>query len=338
MLLHSLKLDIRSRSVPLGSSATDLYESNDLTSRFPAHAGCLRLNIEQAGNPDAIEMAPITEENGTFAEVGLIGGHCWYSDGRFYSKASGEFSSEAEFVPSSGVINVNVGGRHNAIAPDALTALIVKQVVQSFVPPFYSLKFLHGAVVTRGGTTIMLTGRGGAGKTTTALQLLLGGFTLLSDDNPLFTYADSTAWALSSLDFSQATDATLERLPALRDIVTGSRDHRGKYKLLTNRIQPDDEWRQPQKVTHIVQLSRRDCAAPRFVEMHRAEAAADMMGEMMTVFRPAAFAGNELYARHSRFSFDVISSVLHDARILRLEYADRHLESLPSLFDRIPHA
>jgi hypothetical protein len=338
MLLHSLKLDIQSRSIPVGGWPAELYESNDLTAVFPSHVSSLQLNIERAGSPTAIDIPPLSAANGTFAEVSLTGGMCWYNDGRFYSASSAEFSSETEFVPSAGVVNINVGGRYNSVSADAVIAQVVKQVMQSFVMPFYSLKFLHGAVVTRDNTAIMLTGRGGAGKTTTALQLLSNGYGLLSDDGPLFTHSDSAAWALSSLDFSQATDTTLELIPALADVIVGERDHRGKYKLRTNRIQPDNSWRTPRKVTHIVQLSRRECDVPRFQQMSRAEAASDMIGEAMTVFRPNAFAGDEIFARHSRFSFDVITSLLHDARILRLEYADGHLPQLPALFDRIADA
>lgn len=204
MLLHSLKLDIQSRSVLLGSWPADLYTSNDLTSVFPSHLSHLQLNIERASSRDAISIVPITADTGTFAEVGLTGGMCWFSDGRFYSESSGEFSSETEFIPSDGIININVGGRYDSESADALLGQIIKQVTQSFVMPFYSLKFLHGAVVTHGGSTIMLTGKGGGGKTTTALQLLANGYTLLSDDGPLFTYSDFSAWALSSLEIGRA--------------------------------------------------------------------------------------------------------------------------------------
>ncbi len=338
MLLHSLKLDIHSRSIALGSWPDQLYESNDLTRLLSSKPETLQLNIEYANSRHAISIEPITADTGTFAEVPLTGGMCWFNGERFYSESSAQFSSQTEFVPASGTLNINIGGRYDIVSPDAIVGQIVKQIMHSFVMPFYSLKFLHGAVVTRNGTTIMLTGKGGAGKTTTALHLLASGYTLLSDDGPLFTHHNSNTWALSSLDFSQATDTTLDLIPPLRDLIVGQRDHRGKYKLLTNRIQPDDEWRRPQKVSHIVHLARKECAIPRFAGMGRAEATADMVGEAMTVFRPSRFADNEMFTRHSTFSFDVITSLLHDARILRLEYADRHLSSLPFLFDGIADA
>jgi hypothetical protein len=41
---------------------------------------------------------------------------------------------------------------------------------------------MHGAVLTRGGRALLLAGASGSGKTTTALALLEGGFTLLCDE------------------------------------------------------------------------------------------------------------------------------------------------------------
>ena len=256
---------------------------------------------------------------------------CWYAGGRFYSRSTGEFPSDTEFVPAEGIIRTNLGGRYLDLSPDAVVALVLKQIMQSFVLPFFRLKFLHGAVVTRDGMTVMLSGRGGAGKSTTALRLLADGYSLLSDDGPLFTHANGTTWALSSLDFSQVTPATLDLLPFLRDAVSGQRDHRGKYRIRADSLQPDESWRLPHRVTHIVLLDRGSYTRPDLVRLNRSDVTASLMGEAMTVFRSSVFSSEEIFREHSKFTFDVITGLMRDADTFRLEFADEHLDSIPAL-------
>jgi hypothetical protein len=336
MLLHSLKFDIQSKSIPLGEHADGLYRSNDLIESFPRNKRVLSLHLELADSPHSLQIEPITHKTGEFAEIGLLGGMCWFAEGRFYSAGDGDFRAECEFNPADAQLRVNLGGRYGAVGADALLALVMKQIMQSFVLPFYGLKFLHGAVIARDGATIMLTGKGGAGKSTTALRLLEEGYILLSDDGPLFTYCDDTAWALSSLDSPQVTATTLEILPFIRDAIEGERDHRGKYRIRAHELQPDESWRVPHRVTHIVRLDRRECAEPHFVEMSPSLLTAELMSEAMTVFRSPVFA-DEMFRSHSRFSFDVIASLMRDVEVLGLEFANEQLDTLPSLFDELKH-
>src|ERR1019366_3621359 len=209
MLLHSLKFDIRSRSIAFGGWPDRLYRSNDLTGVFPSHTASLSLEVERARSDYALDIEPITASSGTFAEIPLSGGMCYYRDGRFYSECDGEFSNAVEFIPEANTIRINVGGRHDSTAPSALLGLVAKPIMQSFVLPFYHLKSLHAAVVARDDTTIMISGSGGAGKSTTALRLMLSGYALLADDTALFTYCDDTALALASLDCAHAAQTTL---------------------------------------------------------------------------------------------------------------------------------
>jgi hypothetical protein len=74
---------------------------------------------------------------------------------------------------------------------------------------------------------------------------------------------------------------------------------------------------------------------PRFLTDNAPQATAALIGEAMTVFRSSAFAGNEAFERHSRLSFDVITSLVRDSRVLTLEFGDQHLDMLPQMFDSL---
>ena len=337
MLIHSLKFDIHSNSVNFGEELDVLYRPNDLLSTFPSHARSLWIQIELAGSRHSLPLEPITGDNGTFAEVNLMGGMCWFAGGCFYSTCDGEFSSETEFDPLARRIRSNLGGRYASVSPDALLALVLKQIMQSFVLPFFRLKFLHGAVVTKDGATIMLTGPGGAGKSTTSLRLVEAGYTLLSDDGPLFTHHDGETLALSSLDFCQVTEKTLELLPFLRPAVVGEVDHRGKHRVGLCSLQPSESWRVPHRVTHVVRLERRKCTHPRLVLSDRRDFLARTLGEAMTVFRSPTFTENEMFRSHSQFTFDVITSLARGARTYCLEFDDSHLDLIPDLIGELNH-
>ncbi|MEO7368442.1 MAG: hypothetical protein ABIZ36_10820 [Gemmatimonadaceae bacterium] len=301
---------------------------------FPSHVASLSLEVERKSSPYALDIAPIDASNGTFDGIRLSGGMCFYRDGRFYSECAGEVVSSVEFVPATGSIRMNVSGQYDKVPPAGLLSLVVKPIMQSFVLPFYHLKSLHAAVVARGDYTLMLTGAGGAGKSTTALRLMLDGYSLLSDDAPLFTYSDDRAFALSSLDCAHATTTTLDLLPSLHEGVIGD-DHRGKFSISLARLQPNELWREPRLVTHFVHLVRRKVDRPRFIEADRSRATASLIGEAMTVFRGKAFAHEAMFEQHSRFSFDVVTSLVRDARVMALEFDDHHLDVLPKFLEQL---
>ncbi len=336
MLLHWLKLDIRSRSIDFGNWPDRLYMSNDLTGVFPSHRRNLSIEVERASAADSLDLKEITHCTGTFAEIPLCGGMCFYRDGRFYSECRGEFQSRTEFDPVAGTIRMNIGGRYDEMSPEAALPLVVKPIMQSFVLPFFQLKSLHAAVVRKDDVTLMLAGPGGAGKSTTALRLMAGGYTLLSDDTALFTHRGGVSFALSSLDSAHATNETLDLIPGLREHTTGGPDHRGKYNVSVSTIQPSAMWREPKPVTHFVQLSRQSVSRVRLVESSKSHATRALLAEAMTVFRPAALSAQKnLFEEHAAFSFDVITSLMRDARTLNLEFADHHLESLPDILGQL---
>ena len=89
-----------------------------------------------------------------------------------------------EYELETGTIRANLGGKYLQ-SGQAIISNIMRPVLQSFILPFYGLKTLHGALLTKDGQTLFLSGPGGAGKTTTALAFADAGYEILSDDGPL---------------------------------------------------------------------------------------------------------------------------------------------------------
>jgi hypothetical protein len=109
-------------------------------------------------------------------------------------------------------------------------------------------------------------------------------------------------------------------------------DHRAKFTVAPFELQPGNEWREPRAVTHVVRLKRTNVKEPRVTNADTGRATANLLGESMTVFRDSAFADDSIYERHSKLSFDVITGLMRDARVLNLEYDDHHLPALPQIF------
>jgi hypothetical protein len=331
MLLHSLKFDIQTYSLQLDDLLNALYVSNDLTTRFPVQASVLTLYVERRDSPHALEIHPISSNDGVFAETGFCGAPCFYHDGRFYASVDGADAHEVEYDVDRHTIRVNVSERY-----DAQTVLtnIIRPLLQSFILPFYHLKTLHGAVVSSNGHTLILTGGGGAGKTTTALRLMLAGYTLLSDDGPFFIHDRGKAFVLSSLDYYHVTLETLRLLPQLQPHVVGGADVRGKFAIARTHLQPGGEWRHPRSVTHIIQLQRCAVETPQLIALDRNLAIAALLNDAMIVFRPAVIrTDRRRFSHYSARIFDIITAVLRDAELLRLDFADHHLDTLPSFLE-----
>lgn len=328
MVLHSLNVDIRSTSLDLEEALRPLYGSSDLRSELPSHTASLTIQIERRASSHALEIAPITGQNGVFAENNLCGCPCFYADGRFYGAEDEKL--EIEYDLNRHLIRVNVGGRY-ASSTRMVAIQVVRGVLQSFVLPFYGLKPMHGAVVSGEGRTLMLIGRGEAGKTTTALKLLQHGFELLSDDAPLFLLEEGQARVLSSLDYYHVSPGTLDLLPWLRDHVIGTTDIRGKLAVARGGLQTSADSRRPRCVTHVVELHRGPVAAARITTGDRSEVTARLLREAMVVFRPDVMRRDGRFARYSSFVFDVLTLLMRDAEVRRLDFADHHLETLPGL-------
>ena len=330
MLLHSLNVDIRSRSLDLEDALSRLYADNDLTGSL-APARPLTLCLERRDSTAALPIGPIGPRDGVFAETNLCGAPCFYADGRFYAAADGESWRELDYDVERGTVRANLGRRYSQ-DPVAVVIGVLRAILQSFVLPFHGLRSLHGAVVTRGDRTLMLTGPGGAGKSTTALRLLADGWDVLSDDAPLFAYDGMNALALSSLDYFHVTRETLELLPWLAAHAVGETGVRDKLAIRARDLQPSDGWRRPQRVTDLIELCPAAVTEPRLTCLSGADATASIVGGEMVIFRAELIrSGGPRFSAYSSFLFDLLASLTSDARVRRLEFDRQHLRELPGL-------
>ena len=336
LLLHFLRFDIRSRSLDLEPWLRQLYRSNDLRAEFPERRPRLELWVERADGPQALAIA--APGQATFTESVLCYGRCYYGDGRFHSAHHGGYWHEIEYDPRAHRIRANVAGAYLDSGQFAVV-YFVRPLLNSFILPFYGLKALHGAVLGRAERTVFLAGSGGAGKSTAAAQLLRAGWDLLGDDAPLFTLRDGRALALASLDYLHVTRATLRLYPALEAGVIGVADHKDKFAVDPDRVGRGFA-RAPRPVTHVVRLRRGAAAArPAVVPLDRRAVLRDLLGEAMTVFRPAVFHREaDGFRRSSEFIFDIARALVRDASAYELHYDDRHLAELPEILARLPAA
>jgi hypothetical protein len=330
LLLHFLRFNISSHSMPFESWLDALYVSNDLRHDFPDRRPVLQLNVEtEASGAQSIDLPP----HGVFAETNLCNARCYYSDGRFYSTKPGSFRHELVYDLGSHTILANVGGDYIDY-PQSVLSNIVRPILQSFIMPFYALKTLHGALLTKGHRTLFLAGPGGMGKTTTAIQLMGAGYDLLSDDGPFFALRNEQAYALASLDYLHLTGATLALFPSLQRLVTGPKDDRDKFMLPVRGLQPGDSWQKPHAITHFIQLKRTPVQRPRLLRQSRAAAHRRLLNESMIVFRRAQFRTDAYpFRQYTQFIFDVVASVVRHADAYELEFANHHLAELPALLD-----
>ena len=334
LLLHFLKFDIQTNSLELKRWLDQLYVSNDLTKTFPDRCTSLRLIVESKQSPEALFItAPAL---GVFAETNLCGAPCYYEEGRFFSANDGDYWHEMEYDLNTHTVRANVDGKYLQ-NNQALISHMIRPILQSFILPFYGIKTLHGAVLTKAGRTVFLLGQGGMGKTTNAIQLMRAGYDLLSEDGPFFTTNNGSAYALSSLDFLHVTEKTLTLFPELQARIVGEEDHRAKFAIPMHEFQNERSWSQPHRITHLIQLRRSpDVSVPHIKEINRSLVHRNLINESMVVFRPTLFRKpGKQFSRYSEFIFDLLTKVILGAETYELSYADQHLEEIPAIIDRL---
>jgi hypothetical protein len=334
LLLHFLKFDIQSNSLDFERWLDRLYVSNDLTQAFPDKCASLKLIVESKDSPEALVIKPPAK--GVFAETNLCTGRCYYEEGRFFASHHADYWHEIEYDLQTHTIRANVAGKYLSNS-QAFLSHMIRPILQSFILPFYSIKTLHGAVLTKSGRTVFLSGQGGAGKTTSAVQLMRAGYDLLSEDGPLFITNNGSAYALSSLDFLHVTEHTLGLFPELNPYVVGQQDHREKFAVGMNGLQNSNAWTQPHRVTHYIQLRRHsDVSVPRIKQLKRNLVHRELINESMIIFRQPSFRRQaQPFNDYSEFVFDLLTKVIHGAETYELEYADQHLEEIPELIGRL---
>jgi hypothetical protein len=334
LLLHFLKFDIQTSSLQLDDWIERLYCSNDLTDRFPAKFKSLKLFVESQNSAQRKPIMPPSQ--GVFAETNLCNARCYYEAGRFFSANQGDYWHEMEFNLHTNEIRANLGGKFLQ-SGQAIISNLIRPILQSFILPFYGLRTLHGAVVCKQGRTIFLHGRGGMGKTTTAVQLFAAGYDLLSDDGPFFFIDGASAQVLSSLDYIHLTENTLRLFPQLRTLVVGARDNREKFAVRISDLKNNEAWREPHRITHYIHLQRRpDVPAPSLRKINRNTSHRILLDESMVIFRRAQFQQSAgPFGSYSQFVFDLLGKVIQGAETYELEFADHHLAEIPALVDRL---
>lgn len=334
LLLHFLKFDIQTNSLGIEEWIERLYVSNDLRPQFPDKFASLKLFLERRDAPEAASICP--PGHGVFAETNLCNARCYYEDGRFFSSNHGDYWHEMEYNLNTDAIRANLGGKYLK-SGQAIISNMMRPILQSFILPFYGLRTLHGAVLCKDGRTIFFHGRGGMGKTTTAVQLMEAGYDLLSDDGPFFFIDGDFTYVLSSLDYVHLTENTLRLFPKLRTLVVGAKDNRGKVAVRISDLKNGGAWTQPHRITHYIQLLRRpDVVAPRLKKISRNISHRTLLDESMVIFRRAPFRGTAYpFAEYSEFVFDLLTKMVQGAETFELEFADHHLPEIPALLDHL---
>jgi hypothetical protein len=326
-----LKFGIQTQSLEIGDWLDRLYVSNDLTNRFPEKVTSLELFIERKDAVSAHNI--IIPTNSVFAENNLCTGPCFYRDGHFLSTNSSDFWHELDYDLNADVIRVNVGGRFYD-TPQFVITNVIRPILQSFILPFNRIKSLHGAVLSRGEQTFLLIGRGGVGKTTTALQLMRAGYQVLSDDGPLFFLSGGKAYVLSSLDYLHLTENTMKLFPELAKHRVGIKDHREKFCAGMRDVQTSLALAHPRCVTHCIRLKRRnDVDRPRAIRIAKNVIHRELVDESMIIFRQSCFRDNIRFESYVSFVFELLSRIVQRADAFDLEFSDEHLSDIPSILD-----
>lgn len=333
MLLHVLSLDVLTHSLDVSEVIEQLYVSNDLRATLPSRASSLTLRVERADSPHAEPIAP--PAGAVFAETNLCTGPCYYASGRFFSASDSPYWHRMDYDLDARVIRANVAGIYYDV-PQAIVSNLIRPILQSFLLPFHGLKTLHGAVASKNDRTVFLVGAGGMGKSTAIAQLMRDGYDLISDDGPFFTLDGRSAFALSSLDFLHVTENTLALFPELAPHVVGGRDHREKFAVRRTRLQRDDAWRRPLRVSTIARLRRGPVERPRVTRLSKQSVMRELLNESMIVFRPSVFRDRSaMFTGYSDFILELVAGVVGDAEAYEVEFANHHLAALPELLDRL---
>jgi hypothetical protein len=310
-----------------------LYDSNDLSGRFPGQSTQLCIRLERKDSHHALAIPAL--RNGVFAETHLGLGPCYYGDGRFYSENHGHLSHQMEYDLVTHCLRANLAGRY-AQSPQWAITYVLRPILKGFLMPFHRMTTIHAAGVRKGSRTILLAGGPGAGKSTTAIHLMFAGYDLLSDDRTFIALDGDSAYALSSLDGLHVTDETLRMFPALGPHVVGERDEGGKWAIGRRALSAGTAWRAASRITDLIQLRRGPVDRPRCMPLERGRVLEELLREIMIVFRAPAFrTAAHPFRQYSEFILAAAAAVVRDANLQVLEFADHDLARLPALIESL---
>lgn len=336
LLMHFVRLDIESHCGNVHQWIHQYYQSFAQASTFQ----------------DPFSWTFAVEESGSAHEFQfdhtLTGGHCLNLDlagmqlqcsinDKIVGRGQGQFPSAVEIDFATRTVKANIAG-DLAKFSDCFVYGLFRTILRLFVMPASGVFMPHGAMVTKQGRTFFLAGASGTGKSTTSLQLLQHGFSIISDDSPLVCLSDGRAYALSSLDDFCILENVLGLLPVLRAHVSGQRESSGKLRVSRSCMDDSLQWlaNVPAAITDVIILSRANLDVPRILEVTRQDAMVAMLNESFTLSSspsPAAHACS-LQARDVGV-FDIISRVIMGVRAYKLEFSENCCDGLPALFEQL---
>jgi hypothetical protein len=86
----------------------------------------------------------------------------------------------------------------------------------------------------------------------------------------------------------------------------------------------------------IVKIRRGPVSAPRVMAYDKHLLMQELLTESMTVFRPSAFQDRRAtFTAYSDFIFDIVATVVRNARAYEVEFANHHLPAIPGLIERL---
>jgi hypothetical protein len=326
---HTMTLEVQTHNPQLSDWLKGLYQSCDQSELLGVKKSRYVMQLEATNTTESLPIEPFYDGTG---EVTCVNGHCYYHQGRFYTRRSEEDRFlEMDYNLETHTLRVNLGGTFLTSDGEFVYGFF-RQNLWNFILPFHRLRTLHGAVVTQGDRTLFFSGDKGAGKTTAALQFVQDGYQLISDDSPLFTLVNQKACAFSSLDDIRISETTLNLFPQYRPILKPMMAVVNKYAIDRRKLPEGFLDMGPAAVTDLVILRRGDYSEPRLFPVEKKPFLDAFIRDYVVVFRGPEFSPSPYpFQETSLFTLDLITTLFQQSNLYIMEFSDSHLSDLPHL-------
>lgn len=329
LIFHFLTINVSTHSERIFNWLKNHYHSFDQSDRFGGPAQPYRLEIEECDSPHAL---PMKLTDATRVKFCLLDDTCSYENGVFASSRHDEYIHTSEADTIGRTVRINVGGDFLRSEEDFIYN-VMRDLLKSLVLRVNRLLTLHGAVMVRSGTAILLSGPKGMGKSTISLKLMQSGFAMVSDDSPLITMHEGFACALSSLDELSVTKNTLRLFPELKPLVTRQREISGKYFISRRLLRESQLSYGPAPITLFIDLKRGEYTTANLVERSKQLVLEELFTDDLALFNlPHPVPG--YFANINQFQFETFSRLVEQSKTYTLFYSDQHLEQLPQLIEQ----
>jgi len=327
--LHFLTLEVFSHSETINTWIKSYYKSFDQSERFVDRGQLYTIHIEEIDSEHELDIKTV---DSVFAKFCLLNTHCYYNNGVF-SSSSAVHRIEVDTVARR--VKINLKG-DLVTSEETFIYNVMRDLLGKVILPLCGLVTLHASVVVRDRIAICFSGDKGMGKSTLALKLMQNGFSVLSDDSPLFASMNGNAYALSSLDELSVTENTLKLFSELVNCVGRQRDVSGKYFVSRSLLDDDKLAYGPAVLTHFIQLDRRDTEGKAILEpKDRTLVAAEILRETMSLF-PNSWHHPlpRFFEKANQMQFETLSQIVADAKCFSLSYSNNHFDEIPQLIDQ----